>query len=266
MLRSLKVDNPRIDQTMSSTTRQQIVHRFTVVGSTNDEAKTLAVAGALHGTIVRSDSQTAGRGRHGRRWESSVGNLYLSYIFRPEIHVRTAAQIGYVAAISVAETIEELAADVVQVTCKWPNDVLVDGKKVCGILAETSVSPVGAVDWIVLGIGLNLTSHPRDARRPATNLRAAFKQFIAADEVFEALTGRLHEWMDSWLDAGFDRIRRAWLNRAWSVDSDITVTLQGRSVTGRLVGLDTEGALILQRVDGAKETVHYGEIFPAETR
>ncbi|MCY4190285.1 MAG: biotin--[acetyl-CoA-carboxylase] ligase, partial [Rhodospirillaceae bacterium] len=180
MLRSLKVDDSRIDQTMSSTTPQQTVHRFTVVGSTNDEAKTLAVAGALHGTIVRSDSQTAGRGRHGRRWESSVGNLYLSYIFRPETRVRTAAQIGYIAAVSVAEIIEELAVDVVQVTCKWPNDVLVDGKKVCGILAESSVSPGGTLDWIVIGIGINLTSHPHDVRWPATNLQAAFKRFIVA--------------------------------------------------------------------------------------
>jgi len=263
---SPEVEPPGIGQTMPLTTPQRTTHRFDVVDSTNDEAKKLAAAGAAAGTIVRADRQTAGRGRYGRQWESPAGNLYLSYLFRPDVLVRKAAQIGYVAALSVAETVEILSGVSGRVTCKWPNDVLVDSRKVAGILAESSVAPDGALDWIVLGIGINLTHHPLDARWPSTDYQTAFQRAADPDFAVEVLTERLDSWMAAWLADGFGSIRKAWLDRAWSFGTDIQVMLQERTAVGQFVDLDSEGALILETVDGARETIHYGDVFPAEVR
>ena len=241
------------------------LHRLDTVGSTNEEARRLALQGALDRTVVLAGSQTAGRGRYGRQWESPRGNLYASYVFRPAVLPRQAAQIGYVAAVAVHDTVGELTGKPSAVACKWPNDVLVDDRKISGILPESSIGADGHLEWIVLGIGLNIVSAPVDAIRPTTSLEAQGAGGLEAGAVLAALSRALDGWMLRWLDDGFASVREAWLDRAWPAGREMRVILPDRSIEGRFNSLDPEGALILDTASG-QETVHSGEVFPAGGR
>ena len=127
------------------------------VGSTNDEAARLADAGAPEGTVVWSREQTGGRGRRGRHWASPVGNLYSSTILRPDCAAPRAAELGFVAALAVADIVPPGRA----LRVKWPNDVLVDGGKVAGILLESAIGQTGQVQHVVAGIGVNVGFAPQ---------------------------------------------------------------------------------------------------------
>ena len=241
------------------------LRRFGSVASTNDEARRLAEQDAPDRTVVVAEAQTAGRGRYSRQWASPRGNLYASYIFRPALPPRHAAQIGYVAAVSVHDTVGALTGKPSAVACKWPNDVLVGGEKIAGILPESSIGADGALEWIVLGIGLNIASAPADAVRPATSLATHTRAPLGPETVLAALTRTLDGWMVRWLGDGFGCIREAWLERAGPAGSEIRVVLPDRSVAGRFGGIDRDGALILDTKAG-KEIVHSGEVFSAGGR
>jgi len=238
------------------------LHRLGAVASTNDEARRLAQQNAPDRTVVLAETQTAGRGRYSRHWESPHGNLYASFVFRPAVVPRHAGQIGYVAALAVHDTVAALTGRPSAVACKWPNDVLVGGEKIAGILPESSIGSDGALEWIVLGIGLNIVSAPADALRPATSLIAQGGDRLDAGTVLAALSRSLDGWVDRWIGDGFDRIRKAWLDRAGPMGSEIRVVLSECSVAGRFGGLDRDGALILETAAGQK-IVHSGEVFSA---
>ena len=241
------------------------LRRFGSVASTNNEARRLAKHDAPDRTVVLAEAQTAGRGRYSRQWASPRGNLYVTYILRPALLPRHAAQIGYVAAVAVHDTVAALTGKPSAIACKWPNDVLVGGEKIAGILPESSIGADGALDWIVLGIGLNIVSAPADAVRPATSLAAHGCAPLGPEYVLAALTRTLDRWMVRWLGDGFGCIREAWLERAGPVGSDIRVVLPDRRVAGRFGGIDRDGALILDTAAGQK-IVHSGEVFAAGGR
>jgi len=158
------------------------------VESTNDEAKRRAERGAADGTVVCARAQTAGRGRRGRRWSSPEGNLYVSIILRTDKPPAEAAQLSLATGLALAEALEGLLPEGVTVRCKWPNDVLVDGCKIAGILLESSGA--ARVDWIVVGCGVNVVSHPDLAAYPATDLSAAGCDGVTVERVLEALKDR----------------------------------------------------------------------------
>ncbi len=242
-----------------------LLHRFGAVSSTNDEARRLAQQGAPDRTAVLAGSQTAGRGRYSRQWDSPGGNLYVSFVFRPRIAPRDAGQIGYVAAVAVHDTVAEAIGGPAPVACKWPNDVLVGGEKIAGILPESSIGADGALEWIVLGIGLNIVSAPADTLRPATSLSAHRDAPPGPESTLAALGRALDGWMRRWLDDGFGSVRAAWLARAGPIGASLRVVLPDRSIAGRFGGLDRHGGLVLDTAAG-KQTVHSGEVFPGEAR
>jgi len=242
------------------------VHRYASVGSTNDEAKRLADQGAADCTLVVAAEQAGGRGRYGRSWVSPRGNLYASFIYRVDVAPNDAAKIGYVAAVAVADVVGTILGGEADVLCKWPNDVLVDGQKITGILPEASINAGGRLDWIVLGIGLNVVSSPSDVSRPSTSLQQQGIGDTDLDAVLAALCKSLDFWRDCWLRDGFDPIREAWMGRTWPIGQPIRSELPERTLTGRYSGLDEAGALILATEDGRLEKIHYGEIFPLEAR
>src|SRR5512146_93191 len=132
------------------------LHRYKTLGSTNDEAKALARAGAPDGTIVWAGEQTAGRGRRGRVWRSPPGNLYVSVVLRPDATPARAAQLGFVAALGLGDALRRLAGPALNLRYKWPNDVLANGRKLAGILLESETSTKVRVDFVVLGLGVNI--------------------------------------------------------------------------------------------------------------
>ncbi|HLZ65182.1 MAG TPA: biotin--[acetyl-CoA-carboxylase] ligase [Aliidongia sp.] len=236
------------------------------VGSTSDEAKALAADGAPHGTLVWAKEQTAGRGRLDRRWQSPPGNLYTSCILRPGVAPARAAELGFVAALAVAETARALLPPAVPVELKWPNDVLVDGGKVAGILLEAQSGPNGMVDWVVLGMGVNVVAAPTD-----TPYRAVALQPLGAvadlGMVLELLYGALAERLDDWRDHGFAGIRTRWLKLARGLGQAIEVRQGDGIVGGRFVDLDHDGALVLETAGGRRGIttgdVHFAPVMGA---
>jgi BirA family biotin operon repressor/biotin-[acetyl-CoA-carboxylase] ligase len=233
------------------------------VGSTNDEAKTLAEAGAPAGTLVWARAQTGGRGRRGRAWVSEPGNLFLSLVLRPECSAVAAAQIGFVASLAVGEACARFLPGDAKLTYKWPNDVLVGGRKIAGILLESQTGTGGGVAWLVVGIGVNLASSPADTEYPATSLAAAGAAAFSPEAVLEALAERFLAWHETWRGiGGFAAVRNAWLTRAQGLGGRIRVRLPGEELQGDFAGLDEDGVLLLDMISGRRR-IAAAEIFPA---
>jgi BirA family biotin operon repressor/biotin-[acetyl-CoA-carboxylase] ligase len=234
---------------------------YETIGSTNDELKRLAREGAAEGLVVSAERQTAGRGRRGRNWVSPAGNLYASILLRPRCRAAEAAQLGFVAALGVAGAIGELAPGVA-VHCKWPNDLLADGAKICGILLETEMTAGDRPDFVVVGIGVNLATSPTDTPYPATSLVAEGAHGIAPLSMLPALVRHFAGWLTLWREQGFAPIREAWLARAMGLGEPIQVRLERDTLDGRFLDLDGNGALMLGTAGGSRR-IAAGEIFPA---
>lgn len=217
------------------------------VGSTNDEAARLAESGAAEGTVVWSREQTGGRGRRGRSWSSPVGNLYSSTILRPACPAMRAAELGFVAAIAVADIVPTGR----DVRVKWPNDVLVDGGKIAGILPESSIGGDGKVEYVVVGIGVNVGFAPAlpEMRYPGAHLGGSVE--VALEKLTDALAARLAQWRRD----GFGAIRAEWLVRAGPLGLEVDVKLGEELVRGRFAGMDAEGALLLETPSGPRRIV-----------
>jgi BirA family biotin operon repressor/biotin-[acetyl-CoA-carboxylase] ligase len=231
------------------------------VGSSNDEAKTLARAGAPGGTLVWADRQTAGRGRRGRAWVSPPGNLYLSLLLRPDAPPPRIAQLSFVAALGLGEALGEMTGAAFDWRCKWPNDLLVNGKKLAGILLESETAAGGRADFVVIGIGVNLASAPGDAEYTATSLAAEGIAGISPAMLLAAFVRHFDSWLGRWQASGFAPVREAWLKRAAGLGERVHVRLERTTLTGRFVDLDGDGALVLDAADGRRK-IAAGEIFP----
>lgn len=226
-------------------------------GSTNDVAKEMARQGAPEGTIVRARRQMAGRGRRGRAWNAGEGNLACSLVLRPGLSPANAALISFVAAIAVGEALSALVPG--RVTLKWPNDVLLDGAKLSGILLESEADRAGRVEWLVLGVGINVRHFPDEAMYPATSVFAGGGP-DDLDRVFAAYATAFVAWYRRFLSQGFAPVRAAWLNAAQGLGGPVTVRLHDESFTGRLIDLDDEGGLLVE-VGGSVRRVTAGDVF-----
>ena len=231
------------------------------VDSTNTEAKRLACAGAADGTIVGAQRQTAGRGRRGRTWTSEPGNLYASFVLRPDCAPMQAAQLTFVAALAVRDLLTIYLNNSDSIACKWPNDVLVGGRKISGILLETSTLGSGVVDWLGLGIGVNLCHHPDIGdRHPATNLCAEGAGEVDASSALENLAIAFAKRRTEWLQSGFASVREAWLKHAYGLGRTAHIKLENASHSGTFIGIDESGALRLEANGGAERQFASGEV------
>jgi len=230
-----------------------------VVGSTNDEAMNRAGQGAPAWTVVRAESQTAGRGRRGKSFASPPGNSYTSFILRPGGAPGRSAQIALVAGLAVAEAIAELAPDLPTPACKWPNDVLVGGHKVSGILVEAATSG-DTVDHVIVGIGINLVSHPEIPGLRIGDLASLGAPGVGRDTMLAALSRRLLDRMATWQASGFGALREAWLDRAAGLGHRVRIEEGARALAGKLVDIDDDGALVLAEADGPRHRVLSGSL------
>jgi BirA family transcriptional regulator, biotin operon repressor / biotin---[acetyl-CoA-carboxylase] ligase len=217
------------------------------VGSTNDEAARLAEVGAPEGTVVWAREQTGGRGRRGRSWASPVGNLYTSTIVRPDCPAARATELGFVAALAVADMVPPDR----ELRLKWPNDVLVGGGKVAGILPESSIGADGRAEHVILGIGVNVGFAPSlpEMRYPGACLGGTVE--MALGTLAAALARRLAQWRRD----GFEPVRAEWLAKAGPLGLEVDVKLGDELVRGRFAGMDREGALLLDTVSGPRRIV-----------
>jgi BirA family biotin operon repressor/biotin-[acetyl-CoA-carboxylase] ligase len=228
--------------------RQFVVQHHDSIGSTNDEARRLAAAGAPDGTVVHADEQTAGRGRMSHTWFSPPGNLYLSVILRTGDPVNRIAELSFVAALAVADTVDALLPRQTRALLKWPNDVLVNGAKIAGILLEH------ADDATIAGIGLNVLQAPSGASYRTTTIVAS-GGIASVDGARDILLDRLGKHLSARETEGFGAIRAAWLARSYPPGADIRASMGGEPVAGKFAGLDDDGALLLDTPNGRQRIV-----------
>lgn len=231
------------------------------VGSTNTEAMRLALEGAPEGTVVLADAQSEGRGRLDRTWESPPsGNLYLSVVLRPDIPAAQASLIPLTAGVAAADTLSRYCPG--RVRLKWPNDVLIGGKKICGILTEMRTRG-DRVHFLVVGIGVNLNMRPldlpRELRETATSLRIETGGEIDRLDFAVRLFESLERWYRVFLGGGA-AIREHWLQCADLVGKRVEVVHGKTTERGTVVGLDPAGALLLEGETGVRQVLA-GDIY-----
>ena len=235
------------------------LHCHDRVDSTNLVARELARSGTAHGTVVSAESQSQGRGRLGRSWVSPAHkNLYLSIILRCDLPADRLPQIGLLAGVAACDTIREWQP----AALKWPNDVLIAGRKVCGILAETEGGSDAPI--VILGIGINVNAEendfPEELRRKASSLRLAGGGPIDRARVAGRLLTHLETWYDTWAQRGFAPVATAWRGRSGLVGQMIHVAEPGKELAGRVVGLDEDGALRIRLTNGDEHRVVAGDV------
>jgi len=231
------------------------------IDSTNEEAKRLAAAGAASGTLVWAGEQTAGRGRRGRGWVSPVGNLYLSLLLRPNCPPAVACQVNFAAGVALAEALAEFLPAGKGASLKWPNDVLVGGAKVSGILLEASAAADGMIDWLVVGVGVNVAHAPADTPYPASSLHREGAQGANPADLLKAFARRFQSWYETWQREGFEPVRARWLAWARGLGEPIEVRLERETLHGRFADLDASGALALELADGRRRQVTAGYLY-----
>jgi BirA family transcriptional regulator, biotin operon repressor / biotin---[acetyl-CoA-carboxylase] ligase len=238
------------------------VIRYDRIGSTNDEARRLARKGAPEGTVICAREQTAGRGRRGRRWASPPGNLYASLIVRPGCPAGEAAQLGFVAVLAVGDALNANLPGLAGLSYKWPNDVLLRGRKLAGILLESEATAGRGVAFVIVGVGVNLVSSPQEVEFPATSVSEEGFDPPQASVLLEEFTKHFRSWLERWRIAGFAPVRLAWRAQAMSIGDSIRVRLETATLHGRFLGIDEAGALLLETTS-ERRRISAGEILSA---
>ncbi|TAE83389.1 MAG: biotin--[acetyl-CoA-carboxylase] ligase [Alphaproteobacteria bacterium] len=226
---------------------------FDELDSTNEEAKRLAKAGGQHGAVLWAKTQTHGKGRDGRQWVSEEGNLFFSLLLQPCASVERLPQLSFVASLALYQALAYVLNDPTAVTLKWPNDVLVHGKKVAGILLETVLSRHQDASWVIIGVGVNIMHHPEDASYPATNIHAHGVEIISAKIVLSRFLDAFDALYDEWLDKGFAYIRDQWCSVAAHIGKEIVLEEAGNNVTqATMCAIGDDGALIVETEHGTR--------------
>ncbi|MEP2707866.1 MAG: biotin--[acetyl-CoA-carboxylase] ligase [Roseibium sp.] len=230
------------------------------VGSTSSTCFERAASGDPGHLWIRADVQTRGRGRRGRDWSSPTGNLFTSLLLiDPEPRGRI-GELPLLAAVALADAVDKATGTLQLVSLKWPNDLLVEGAKLSGILLEAETLSDGR-QAVVLGIGVNCVAHPPLALYDATDLRSLGYQ-VSAERMFEALATEVARYLTQWQRPdGFDGIRRSWLKRAAHLGKQITVKAGQETITGTFADLDARGHLVLKLDDGQTRTIYAGDVF-----
>jgi BirA family biotin operon repressor/biotin-[acetyl-CoA-carboxylase] ligase len=237
------------------------IEQVAEIDSTNEACRQRALAGEAAGLVIRADRQTAGRGRRGRSWTSPSGNLYASILLRPQRPVSEAAALGFAAVTAIGDVAEALLPAGARVEHKWPNDLLINGGKASGILLEAQPG------FVVLGIGVNVASHPADTPYPATDLVAAGAAPIGPQAVLERLLTAFAPLYDTWERDGFAALLPAWRRRAAGLGEAIEVRLERETIVGTFLDLEPDGTLRLGLSDGTERRIAAGDVyFPAMRR
>jgi BirA family biotin operon repressor/biotin-[acetyl-CoA-carboxylase] ligase len=229
----------------------RIIH-LDSVDSTNAYAKTL-INKVETPVVIVADEQTAGRGRYDRVWQAGRGNLMMSLLLDADKHVEQLGQLSFVASLALAQVIDDDA-----VTLKWPNDVMFGGKKMAGILIEALESG-GDVSHVIIGVGVNISSHPEDALFSATSLNT---EHIVRDrdELMNSYIECFGVLYKEWL-TDFSSIRSAWLAKCGHIGDKIVVKSASTQKEGVFMGLGLDGELLLQLSDGKQEAINTGDVF-----
>ena len=229
------------------------------VGSTNDEAKRLAAQGAVEGTVVVAEEQSAGRGRLGRRWVAPPGTCLLcSILFRPALRLSETVQLTMLCALAAADALQEVAG--LHAALKWPNDLLVAGRKLAGLLSESGVTGE-RVDYVVVGMGINVNVPPQELGRldsRATSVLAETGRRVERNLLLASLLTGVEERYYQ-LQAGHSP-HAEWAARLATLGRTVTVTAAGGQISGTAEAVDEDGALLVRTPDGTLHRLLAGDV------
>ena len=233
---------------------------FKEVDSTNTVAEFLAETGIGEGTVVISETQTKGKGRYGRKWESPKGGIWLSIILKPDISPSKASFITLATGVAVAKTLKSMGADV---GIKWPNDILINNKKVSGILTEASTS-FNKVDYVIVGIGIdnnfNIDILPKELQNKSTTLKNELKTNITNTELILKFLNEFEKVYELFKEEKFDDILYYWRKMSATIGRQVEIKQSHeKTLKGYAVGINKEGALILEEDDGKLRKILSGD-------
>ncbi|MBD5631618.1 MAG: biotin--[acetyl-CoA-carboxylase] ligase [Clostridia bacterium] len=246
------------------------VYYYDVTGSTNNDAKRCGEEGDPHGTVVVADIQNAGKGRRGRGWQTLSGTaLAFTILLRPEFAPDKASMITLVMALSVAEAVEEVleGAENAVTTIKWPNDIVLNKKKICGMLTEMTMTPeMDEIQYIVVGAGINTNNgsaeeFQEEIRRTATSLKIETGRQVSRAELLEKVLLRFEENYAVFLETlDMSGLREAYQNHLQGVGSEVRVLDPAGEYTGISHGINDQGELIVEKENGERVQVYAGEV------
>ena len=242
--------------------KNYLIHQFDEVESTNDLAFSLAENNQIFANeIIVASKQNKGRGRLNRNWESPKGNLYFSLVLQPKIAIEKTSQISLVAIcalqIAVAKIFQQQNI-VAKIQNKWPNDLLIDQKKVAGILLESKISNKNC-DFAILGIGVNINSNPTQTLFPSTNIKN-FSCEISASKMLEFFLEEFENLYENWLIFGFKNIRNLWHKNAYNLNSKININLGNSKIEGLFQEIDEEGNIVIKNHNNETKKISFGDV------
>ena len=232
---------------------EQRIHYFPEIGSTMDVARELAKKGAGEGTIVIAEAQTRGRGRLSREWLSLGGGIYFTLVLRPGISPAYAPRINLMASVAVAATIKKLFG--LKAKLKWPNDVLIDGRKVSGILAEMDAE-MDVVNFVNVGIGINANTSIPQFEKKVTSLKDMLGKEISRKEFLSALLVEIERRQPLLMEAD---LLQEWKKLSVTLNKDVRIVAPGEVIVGRAIDIDTTGALIVEEKNGSLKKAMAGD-------
>jgi BirA family biotin operon repressor/biotin-[acetyl-CoA-carboxylase] ligase len=244
------------------------ISSFEEIDSTNAEARRRAEAGETGPLWITAQRQTAGRGRRGRAWETGPGNLAATLLITLDKSPGDASLSAFVTALAVSDLAIDWAPAAL-VKLKWPNDVMVDGRKVAGVLIESGKAPDGRL-WLAIGVGVNLRTPPAQSERPATALYGHLNPGITEPptpaQALERLSHHFQHWLRVWDGQGTTAVLAAWTARAQGMGGPCAAHLDRETVEGIAEGLDPDGALRLRLPDGSLRRITAGDVFFPHSR
>ena len=240
------------------------LRKYKSVNSTNTVARRMAEEGAEEGTVIVADVQTGGHGRMQRVWSSPVGGLWFSLILRPQIDPRYVAQITLLAGVAVAKALRCLY-QTDEIRIKWPNDLLLKDKKVTGILAEMQLTADQEVDYVIVGIGVNvdppMDDLPEEVKAKAASLNRSLNKFYSCETVLDVILKEFSKTYQLWAQNGNDAVISLWMKMNGTLGKTVLVLDEDRVIfSGTAVALDAEGALLVKNETGQEASFNFGEI------
>lgn len=238
---------------------------FSETDSTNTQAKLLAEKGAPHGQLVVADKQTGGKGRRGRVWESPAGsNIYFTLLLRPEIEPNTASMLTLVMAMAVAKGIEKNMPGLAKTGIKWPNDIIMNEKKVCGILTEMSLSvEQDSISYVVIGVGINVYNQefPEEIAMKATGIETATGKKPSRSLLLADIMEAFEEYYECFLQYGnLEGLMAEYNERLVNVGRQVRVLDPKGAFEAKAEGINSQGELLVTLPDGAKQSIYAGEV------
>lgn len=235
--------------------RESKIHYFEETGSTMDIAKDLAQKGCAHQTVVIAGRQTKGRGRLKRIWQSSDGGLYFTMVLRPHLSPAQSFKASFAASRMLSETLREKYG--VPAMVKWPNDILVDGKKLSGMLAEMETDGK-QLSFITIGIGINVNNDPTSAEPNAISLKKILGQDVSRKELLSDFLDAFEARID---DIGSHDVISEWKQHSITLNQKVRIVTTHEVAEGVAIDVDANGALLLAQADGTVRTIVYGDCF-----